>query len=213
MKIAIIDSGVHAAHPHVQDVAGGIALYNDGTTAKDYIDHLGHGTAVTAVIRALAPDAEVYAVRVFHQQLAASVNALVRAIGWSVENGMNIVNLSLGTNKPEHEQLLRLAVNRAINAGVRIVAAKGWLPGDLPGVTAVELDWNCPWDSCYERDGIYYACGYPRPIPGVPVEKNLSGISFAVAHVTGCLARIDATESSRRPEPNRRDRIPPLDPV
>jgi subtilisin family serine protease len=188
VKVAIVDSGVHAAHPHVQGVAGGIALYNDGTRAADYTDHLGHGTAVTAVIRALAPQAELYAVRVFHQQLATNVNTLVRAIGWSVENGMNIVNLSLGTNKSDYEQLLQLAVNRAIATGVKIIAAKGWLPGDLPGVVPVDLDWNCPWDQCHERDGVYYACGYPRPIPGVPVEKNLSGISFAVAHVTGCLA-------------------------
>ena len=34
------------------------------------------------------------------------------------------------------------------------------------------------------------ASGYPRPIPGVPVERNLSGISFAVANVTGFLARL-----------------------
>jgi hypothetical protein len=34
------------------------------------------------------------------------------------------------------------------------------------------------------------ASGYPRPIEGVPVERNLSGISFAVANVTGFLARL-----------------------
>jgi hypothetical protein len=31
--------------------------------------------------------------------------------------------------------------------------------------------------------------GYPRPVPGVPPERNLKGISFAVANVTGLLAR------------------------
>jgi hypothetical protein len=42
----------------------------------------------------------------------------------------------------------------------------------------------------------FAASGYPRPIPGVPVERNLSGISFAVANTTGFLARLlehDAT--------------------
>jgi hypothetical protein len=33
------------------------------------------------------------------------------------------------------------------------------------------------------------ASAYPRPIPGVPRERNLSGISFAVANTTGFLAR------------------------
>jgi subtilisin family serine protease len=187
-RVAIIDSGVHAGHPHVQGVSGGIALLESGETSEDYTDHLGHGTAVTAVIRALAPQAELYAVKVFHDRLSTCIETLVRAIDWAVSNEMNLVNLSLGTSKQEHAPQLQAAVNRAATRNVRIVAAKGWLPGDLPGAIPVALDWDCPWNECHEREGIYYACGYPRPIPGVPVEKNLAGISFAVAHVTALLA-------------------------
>jgi subtilisin family serine protease len=188
-RVAIIDSGVHAEHPHVQGVSGGIVFLENGEESADYTDRLGHGTAVTAVIRALAPEAELFAVKLFHDRLSTSIETLVRAIDWSIENGMNLVNLSLGTSKQEHTSLLQAAVTRGIAANVRIVAAKGWLPGDLPGVIPVALDWDCPWDECRERDGIYYACGYPRPIPGVPVKRNLSGISFAVAHVTAQLAK------------------------
>jgi hypothetical protein len=48
----------------------------------------------------------------------------------------------------------------------------------------------------------------PRPIPGVPVERNLSGLSFAVANATGFLAREpqyfrDASSSSIEPRFNR----------
>jgi hypothetical protein len=32
------------------------------------------------------------------------------------------------------------------------------------------------------------ASGFPRPIPGVPPERNLKGLSFAVANATGLLA-------------------------
>jgi subtilisin family serine protease len=196
MRIAIIDSGVHAEHPHVRGVAGGIALHDDGTESADYTDRLGHGTAVAAVIRALAPQAEVYAVKVFHERLATNIETLVRAIDWSIANGMKLINLSLGTAKPEHEGVMRAAVERALAAGATIVAAKEadgvrWLPGSLPGVIPVMLDWYCPWEETRERDGVYYACGYPRPIPGVPVENNLRGVSFAVAHVTGSLARAE----------------------
>ena len=38
--------------------------------------------------------------------------------------------------------------------------------------------------------GAVAAAPYPRPIPGVPRARNLSGISFAVANVTGMLARV-----------------------
>jgi subtilisin family serine protease len=195
MRIAMIDSGVHAEHPHVRGVAGGIALHDDGSESADYTDRLGHGTAVAAVIRALAPQAEMFAVKVFHERLATNIETLVRAIDWSIANGMQMINLSLGTAKPEHEAVMRAVVERALAAGVTIVAAKEadgvrWLPGSLPGVIPVMLDWYCPWEEYRERDGVYYACGYPRPIPGVPVENNLRGVSFAVAHVTGSLARV-----------------------
>ena len=42
------------------------------------------------------------------------------------------------------------------------------------------------------------ASGFPRPIPGVPPERNLSGISFAVANVTGFLALVCETDSRIR---------------
>jgi len=41
------------------------------------------------------------------------------------------------------------------------------------------------------------AAPYPRPIPGVPKERNLSGVSFAVANATGMLARM--LEGGNRP--------------
>ena len=34
------------------------------------------------------------------------------------------------------------------------------------------------------------AAPLPRPIPGVPAEANLTGVSFAVANATGLIARV-----------------------
>jgi len=56
------------------------------------------------------------------------------------------------------------------------------------------VDWDCPRDEYRTSllpDGrtLYHASGFPRPIPGVAPERNLKGISFAVANVTGLLAR------------------------
>jgi subtilisin family serine protease len=194
VKVAVVDSGVHAAHPHVNGVAGGVCITRDGREEGDYTDSIGHGTAVTAVIREKAPNAELFAVKIFHDRLAARIDLLVHAIDWSVRHGMDLINLSLGTDNPAHEPALRAALGRANDAGVSLVAAYGWLPGSLPGAISVELDWECPRMEL--RTGVggatYRASGYPRPIPGVPVERNLQGISFAVANVTGLLARGEA---------------------
>jgi hypothetical protein len=75
-----------------------------------------------------------------------------------------------------------------------------WLPGSLPGVVAVQLDWSCPRDAFrrVEYDGapVFRASGFPRPIPGVPPDRNLSGISFAVANMTGFVARARADHAT-----------------
>lgn len=199
VRIAIVDSGVHASHPHVKGVAGGVSITPDGREEADYLDRLGHGTAVTAVIREKIPDAEVYAVKVFHDSLATRIESLIHALDWSARNRMDMINLSLGTDNPQHESVLRAAVDRLVGQGIHLVAAYQdagvrWLPGILPGVVPVVLDWDCPRDeyrtSTLADGGIlYHASGFPRPIPGVAPERNLKGISFAVANVTGLLAR------------------------
>ena len=199
VRIAVIDSGVHADHPHVNGVAGGVAITPDGREENDFVDRLGHGTAVTAAIREKAPDAAIFAVKIFHDSLAARIQPLLRAIDWSVENGMHLINLSLGTCNQEHEPALLDALERARAKSILLIAAfedsgVRWLPGALAGALPVMLDWDCPRDQYRTStlaDGrtLYHASGYPRPLPNLPPERNLKGISFAVANVTGLLAR------------------------
>jgi subtilisin family serine protease len=144
VRVAVIDSGVHASHPHVCGVGGGIGIDQDGAIHQDYVDRLGHGTAVAAAIREKAPAADIFAIKIFDRELAATAAALVAA--WSVS-----------------------------------------------------LDWSVPRESCWldrldSSGGAFRASGFPRPIPGVPAEKNVKGLSFAVANVTGIVAKILADD-------------------
>jgi subtilisin family serine protease len=198
VRIVIVDSGVHPSHPHVGSVSDGISVDADGTVSDDFIDRLGHGTAVAAAIREKAPEAEILVAKVFDRRLDTTATALAAAIRWAAENHADLVNLSLGTRTPGHSELLSRAVSDARAAGARVVAAgehegTHWLPGTLPGVVSVRLDWSLPRESCLvvvDANGeiSVSASGFPRPIPGVPPERNLKGLSFAVANATGLLA-------------------------
>ena len=198
VTVAVIDSGVHAEHPHVDGVAGGVTIEPDGEMHADYGDRLGHGTAVTAAIRDKAPDVEIQVVKVFGRTLSTSTGVLVKAIDWAVERGSRLVNLSLGSDRFEFELILWACVRRAAEQGVLIVSPREhegrvWLPGSLEGVAGVILDWSCPRDEVrvapgQAGEGVFEASGFPRPIPGVPPEDNLKGVSFAAANVTGILA-------------------------
>lgn len=201
VRVAVIDSGIHADHPHVQGVADGVSIDAGGHEGPDWIDRLGHGTAVAAAIREFAPSVALLAVRVFHGSLTTTVPSLAAAIAWSVRHGADLINLSLGVRGHEHVEVMEAAVREAETGGSLIVAAGQsdgvrWLPGSLDGVLRVELDWACPRGQYVcardERTLVFRTSGYPRPIPGVEPERNLKGLSFAVANMTGLAARLVA---------------------
>jgi hypothetical protein len=203
VRIAVIDSGVFPNHPHISSVAGGVSIdVNGAVDSTDFLDRLGHGTAVTAAIQEKAPAAEYFAVKVFQRELRTTAAALIAAIDWSVENGMDIVNLSLGSTNPNHAQAFGEAAARAAAKGILLLSAIRMgealcYPGSLADVIGVGLDWECPRDRyrVTEEGGrtVFVASGYPRPIPGVAPMRNLSGISFAVANMTGFVARARET--------------------
>ena len=124
---------------------------------------------------------------------------LARALECAADRGARIINLSLGSENPAHRAVLESAVAYATGKGAVVVAAlesngAPCYPGSLPGVASVRLDPSCPRDEIQVLGGgegvTFGASPYPRPIPGVPPERNLSGVSFAVANVSGFLARL-----------------------
>jgi Subtilase family len=185
LRIAIVDSGISPGHPHVGEISGGVSL----TGTPDLIDRLGHGTAVAAAIHQWAPQASLYVVKVFDRRLSATIDALIQALEWCRDEYMDLVNLSLGTANPAHrERFLPFVGPQPL-----IFSPAGTLPGSLPGLIGVDADRDCPRDTYRHASGIFYASPYPRPIPGVPVERNLQGVSFAVANLTGLAAAAHAT--------------------
>lgn len=189
MKVAIVDSGVNFAHPHLRVPAQGVSLVGDG-----FEDPAGHGTCVAALVHWLAPTAELDAVRVLPVDLRISGADLARGITVAVERGARIVNVSVGTRAATHQDALAGAVATAAAAGALVVAAalpgaRSMLPAGLPGVVAVAPrfdrallahdagDWP-PWS----------ANGEARPYEGQ--RSNFRGPSMAAARVSGALARL-----------------------
>jgi subtilisin family serine protease len=197
LKIAIIDTGVNANHPHICAPTHGV-VFDPDEEEPSYEDVLGHGTAVTAAIQEKAPYADYYILKLFGNTLRSTGTRLLRAIEWTIEHKMDVVNLSLGSTNLDHRPAMEALVAGAAKAGVLLVAARcsgntPVLPGMLDGVIGVDVDWNLTRDQYRISDEngsfVFYASGYPRSLPGVPVSRNLSGISFAVANMTGFVAR------------------------
>jgi hypothetical protein len=207
--VAVIDSGVHAAHPHIHGIAGGVLVAADGSIEEgSFSDRLGHGTAVMAAIQEKAGEADYFAVKVFDSSLRTTARALFCAIEWSIARRMDIINMSLGTSNAAHAERFHELVQEAVDAGISLVAAReaggqACFPGCLPGVFAVGLDEQCERNAYRVQDTaegiVFLASGYPRPAPGIPKERNLQGISFAVANITGFAARALRESDPRTP--------------
>lgn len=198
VRVAVVDSGVNPAHPHLNGVAGGVSITGEGESDL-YLDYLGHGTAVAAAICEKAPEMDLYAVKIFDRTLVTRIDRLIRALNWCVSQRMDVVNLSIGTSNAAHRDALLQAVDRLRSAGCAVVAAANTLPGTLPGVIAVECDDDCPRDTYRvaetEARRVFRASRFPRPIPGLPPERNLNGASFAVANLAGFVVRARQTQS------------------
>ena len=120
---------------------------------------------------------------------------LARGIDWAVERKARIINLSLDTDNPAHADTLGDSVARATTAGAIVVSAREsggvvWLPGSIEGVASVVANSSLERDEFEIDERGFIAAPYPRPILGVPKERNLSGVSFAVANVSGFLSRL-----------------------
>lgn len=155
VTVAVIDSGVDGSHA---DLAGqvlpGIDLVSepgDGQT-----DPVGHGTTVAGLIAGrndddkgvvgLAPEAKILPVRVLDEENRYD-DALIVAKGvrWAVENGAQVINLSLGG--AGDSPALAAALDYAFAKDVVVVACTGnastssahrvWYPAREPGVIAV----------------------------------------------------------------------------
>jgi subtilisin family serine protease len=191
VRIGVLDSGVCRTHPHVGKIVDGITITADGAIAG-YEDTLGHGTAVAAVIHHLNPEADLVAVKIFDRKLATSLPVVIRAIDWCLEHDIQVINLSLGTLNPEHRSAFEDAVARTRQAGAVIVSAlemsgAAALPGSLAGVIGVMEADEYQVNHRYGKL-VYTAPPFPRDIPGVPRERNLMGVSFAVARVSAQIA-------------------------
>ncbi len=183
VRVAVIDSGIDATHP---EFAGKIVEAESFVGGSARVDAEGHGTFVAGLIAAgvdnavgiagMAPSAELLVAKVVNGDDLIDVEAEVRAIHWAVENGAQVINMSLGgfrdprdPDRDAFSQLEAEAIGWAHGKGVVVVAAVGnsekvpptpWpfanYPAALPhvlGVSALARDGSVPAFS--NRDKIY----------------------------------------------------------
>ncbi len=189
LKIGVVDSGCSVQQQLAESAA---FVLDEGQLwmAEAEPDQLGHGTRTIEVIQALVPEAEVFSAQVFQARLTTTAVQVAAAIDWLVEQGVQVINLSLGLR--QDRPALREACEQALKAGVLICAsspARGEpvYPAHYPGVFRMTGDARC------QREEISYletefadfgACVLP-----LDNTRGLSGASLGCAHLSAHLLR------------------------
>jgi subtilisin family serine protease len=209
IKIAVIDSGVEAAHPGLKGLtlADDLAFELDanGTTIKvkpgQATDSFGHGTAVAGIIHDMAPDAEIGSFRVLSAELKGKSAVIAAGATQALKLGYHILNCSLGCGKRDHVFAYKAWVDEAFVAGRHVVAAcnnqyyaKEEWPAYFPTVCAVNFTRE------EERGPFYYRTqkmvSFAAAGTGLFVLWNggrrrmVMGSSFAAPQVAAMLARL-----------------------
>jgi serine protease AprX len=165
--VAIIDSGVAAAHDDLAGDSGPrvdrfVDFVNGQTTAYD---DYGHGTHVAGIIAGngfdssgartgMAPGARLTVLKVLDGSGSGRISDVIAAIDYVLENkdalNIRVINLSVATGVYEsyNTDPLTLATQRAVRAGLVVVAAAGNNGRDAQGHThhgGVTAPGNAPW--------------------------------------------------------------------
>jgi subtilisin len=213
VRVCILDSGIESAHPMVGEVEGAVA-FNRGEEDEVKLeqdtegDLCGHGTACAGIVRSIAPECSLFSARVLGAGFKGSGPVLLEGLRWAVEQGFDVINMSLSTTKRQFAGLLHELADTAYFRRTVLVASAHNMPVE-----------SYPWrfssvisvGSHEERDPLTFFYNPSPPVEffarGVGVEiawlgggKILStGNSFATPHMSGICALVLAKHPELTP--------------
>jgi subtilisin len=182
VRVCILDSGIQPDHPAIGQLDGAVALTkgdDGGIEVGDDTegDLCGHGTACAGIVRALAPDCDVFSVRVLGAGFKGSGAVLLEGLRWAIERGFDVINMSLSTTKRQFAGILHELADSAYFRRTVLVASAHNMPVE-----------SYPWrfssvvsvGSHEEDDPLTF---YYNPSP--PVEFFARGVNVEIAWLGG----------------------------
>jgi len=218
VKVAVLDSGIDTEHRDLNVKGGFCSLENECASGIPYDDDNGHGTHVAGIIAALknntgivgiTPNVDLYSIKALNAFGLGTTNSLIDGIEWAIQNKMDIVNLSITTEK--NDAALKTALDAAYGKGILLVGSAGNNGGaadksvmypakysSVIAVSAVKADSTKLKESAVGTEVEIAAPGesifstYPIEWDFIDFKvdgyTHLSGTSMATPHVTGILA-------------------------
>lgn len=203
VRVGVIDSGIDATHPAVGSVQGWVSITEESSglnyDTAPHEDLFGHGTACAGIIRSLAPNCELYSIRVLGSRLTTRGTVFAAGVRWALEHKIHVCNLSLGTTRREYFAPIHELADAAYFHNVMLVAAANNAPvPSFPSTYASVIS-----VAAHENKDPYLFYYNPDPpvefgAPGIDLRVpwldgqwiTTTGNSYAAPHMTGVVSRI-----------------------
>ncbi|WP_404347790.1 S8 family serine peptidase [Sutcliffiella horikoshii] len=210
VTVAVIDTGVDYTHP---DLAPNFGEYlgwdfvdNDNDpqetptgdprgAATTHGSHVAGTVAANGAIKGVAPDATLLAYRVLGPGGSGSTENVVAAIERAVQDGADVMNLSLGNSLNSPDWATSIALDQAMAEGVVAVTSNGnsgpnnWTVGS-PGtsreaisVGATQLPYNIYDASIFTSEGVEYPSAKVQGFPSDEALTDLDGEEYEFVYV------------------------------
>ncbi|MFJ9033785.1 S8 family peptidase [Streptomyces sp. NPDC102274] len=195
VKIAVLDTGIDTGHP---DMSGKVVAQRNFTAEADVQDHHGHGTHVASTVagtgaasggayKGAAPGADLVIGKVLNSAGSGLNSEIIAGMEWAVEQGADIVSMSLGATDTLGVDPLEEAVNALSDRALFVVAAGNSGPGDTtigsPGVAESALTVG----AVDKKDAIasFSSRGPRLEDGGVKPDVTAPGVDITAASATG----------------------------
>src|SRR5919204_9157 len=182
VRVCILDSGVEAGHPLVGELEGAVAIKRgegDQTIVEEDTegDLCGHGTGCAGIVRSLAPECSLFSVRVLGAGFKGSGTILLGGLRWAVEQGFDVINMSLSTTKQQIATFLHELADTAYFRRTVLVASAHNMPVE-----------SYPWRFSSVISVGSHEESDPRTFfynPSPPVEFFARGVGVEIAWLGG----------------------------
>lgn len=176
VKVAVLDTGCNMAYTRA------ISLI-DGSIS----DQNGHGTLIASIIKEVAPNAELYVIKVLGADgRTVNEDALIAGIEWAIDQGVQIINMSL---KARDSDRLHQAIRNAQSQGIIIIAAAGNQTSETAypakyseviAIGALDKNGSAMNNTAADAEVRMYCKGY---------TGTQAGTSISAAYATGYIAQ------------------------
>lgn len=198
--VAILDTGINRNNEIFDGrIIESKANFSTSGEINSIIDDNGHGTEMAEII---AKNSNQYVklmpIKVANNEGKSSIIDTYKGIKYAIENGANVINISMNVYKTINSQILNNIINMATEKGIIVVTAAGNDTINVENVTPSNIDSAIVVSAIDEKNCFASYSNYGRTVDycSYGTYNGKIGTSYATANVTGIIAMLQTSTNN-----------------